>query len=234
MDSTTEDETSTGNENSAEEGKSEIETAKETSNLIQPETINEQNESEGSSFANPVEDENIPDACKTPGTETPNTPCMSAVEDIKEVKEADHITSCEIISEKVQESESCADQCKEIDVLVGEAQITVDASNNDIQQLVETEVMKGDESIHSTDNITEKIVEDVTNNEKKDHETVNPEKLDKNEDSICTPSDECKAESFFGMEAYQYQDTLVSLGTPSPLPAFGTFGGIFCENFGKF
>ena len=122
---------------------------------------------------------------------------MSAVEDIKEVKEADHITSCEIISEKVQESESCADQCKEIDVLVGEAQITVDASNNDIQQLVETEVMKGDESIHSTDNITEKIVEDVTNNEKKDHETVNPEKLDKNEDSICTPSDECKAESFF-------------------------------------
>jgi len=207
-DSTTEDETSTGNENSAEEGKSEIETAQETSNLIQSETIKEQKESEGSSFANPVEDENIPDACQTPKTETPDTPCISAVEDIKEVKEADHITSCEIISEKVQESESCADQCKEIDVLVGEAQITVDASNNDIQQLVETEVIEGDESIHSTDNNIEEIVKDATGNEKKDHGTVNSEKLDKNEDSICTPSDECKADEEHLQENTTKQDMI--------------------------
>jgi len=206
--STTEDETRTGNENSAEEGKSEIETAQETSNLIQSETINEQKESEGSSFANPVEDENVPDACQTSETETPDTPCISAVEDIKEVKEADNITSCEIISEKVQESESCADQCKEIDVLVGEAQITVDASNNDIQQLVETEVTEGDESIHSTDNIIEEIVKDATANEMKNHVTVNSDELDKNEDSICTPSDECKADEEHLQENTTKQDMI--------------------------
>merc|ERR1711915_324609 len=206
--STTEDETRTGNENSAKEGKSEIEAAQETSNLIQSETINEQKESEVSSFANPVEDENVPDACQTSETETSDTPCISAVEDIKEVKEADNITSCEIISEKVQESESCADQCKEIDVLVGEAHITVDASNNDIQQLVETEVTEGDESIHSTDNIIEEIVKDATANEMKNYVTVNSDELDKNEDSNCTPSDECKADEEHLQENTTKQDMI--------------------------
>ena len=93
----------------------------------------------------------------------------------------------------MQGSESYADPCKEIDVLVGEAQIKVDAPNDDIQKLMKPEVIEVDESTHITDNIEVKILEDATHIEKNAHETANSDELGKKEDSISTPSDEWKA-----------------------------------------